>query len=137
MLHDADDYLVASFEHRGRKALGNKVERLTRIACEHDVVCEGLACTVDGTDQGGYLCAHPRDCLSCLDRERIEAAQRVGVHRLVEMAGCVKHAGGALRGGGAVQERDLGMVCQKRKILLIRVGVDIDGHTRRSPLQSC
>ena len=102
MLHDTDDNLVASFEDRGRKALGNKIERLTRIAREHDVVCKGLARVVDGANQGGDLCAHLRNRLGCLDGKRVESAQRVGVHRLIEMSGRVKHTGGALRGGGAV-----------------------------------
>ena len=38
VLHDGDDDLVTGLEHCGRKALGDQVERLARVAGEDDLV---------------------------------------------------------------------------------------------------
>ena len=67
VLHDGDDDLVAGLQHRGRKALGDQVERLTRVAGEDDLV--GLG----GADEVGDLMTHLRDGLGGLDGQRVQA----------------------------------------------------------------
>ena len=49
VLHDGDDDLVAGLEYRGRKTLGDQVERLARVAGEDDFVGPG------GADEVGNL----------------------------------------------------------------------------------
>ena len=61
VLHDGDDDLVARFEDRGRKALGDQVERLARVTGEDDLV--GLG----GADDVGDLLADLRDGVGGLD----------------------------------------------------------------------
>lgn len=107
VLHDGDDDLVTGLEHRGCKALGDQVERLARVAGEDDLV--GLG----GADEVGDLLADLRDGIGGLDGQRVQAAQGVGVHTLVEVALGVEHAGGALRGGGAIEEGDLGVLLER------------------------
>ena len=122
VLHDGDDDLVTGLEYRGCKALGDQVERLARVAGEDDFV--GLG----GADDIGDLLAHLRDGLGGLDGQRVQAAQGVGVHALVEIALGVEHAGGTLRGGGTIEEGDLGMLLEQRELCLVGVGLDIDGR---------
>ena len=122
VLHDGDDDLVTGFEHRGRKALGDQVERLARVAGEDDLISLG------GADEVGDLLTHLRDGLGGLDGQRVQAAQGVGVHALVEIALGVEHAGGALRGGGAIEEGDLGVLLEQRELRLVGIGLDVDGR---------
>ena len=122
VLHDGNDDLVTGLEHRGRKALGDQVERLARVAGEDDLV--GLGSADDVSD----LLTHLRDGIGGLDGQRVQAAQRVGVHTLVEVAFGVKHAGGALRSGGAIEEGDLGVLLKQRELALVGVGLDIYGR---------
>ena len=122
VLHDGDDDLVARLEDRGRKALGDQVERLARVAGEDDLVGIG------GADDVGDLLAHLRNGLGGLDGQRVQAAQRVGVHALVEVALGVEHTGGALRGGGAIEEGDFGVLLEQRELRLVGVGLDVDGR---------
>ena len=121
VLHDGDDDLVTRFEHCGRKALGDQVERFARVAGEDDLVGVG------GADEVGDLLAHLRDSLGGLDGQRVQAAQGVGVHALVEVALGVEHAGRALRGGGAIEEGDLGVLLEQRELALVGVGLDVHG----------
>ena len=122
VLHDGDDDLVARFEDRGRKALGDQVERLARVAGEDDLV--GLG----GADDVGDLLTHLCDGLGGLDGQRVQAAQGVGVHALVEVTLGVEHAGGALRGGRAIEEGDLGVLLEQRELRLVGIGLDVDGR---------
>ena len=122
MLHDGDDDLVAGLQHRGRKALGDQVERLTGVAGEDDLV--GLG----GADEVGDLLADLGDGVGGLDGQRVQAAQRVGVHALVEVALGVEYAGGALRGSGAIEEGDLGVLLEQRELALVGVGLDVHGR---------
>ena len=122
VLHDGDDDLVARLEDRGSKALGDQVERLARVAGEDDLVGLGSA------DEVGNLLAHLRDGLGGLDGQRVQAAQGVGVHALVEVALGVEHAGGTLRGGCAIEEGDLGVLLEQRELRLVGVGLDVDGR---------
>ena len=122
VLHDGDDDLVARLEDRGRKALGDQVERLARVAGEDDLV--GLG----GADDVGDLLAHLRDGLGGLDGQRVQAAQRVCVHALVEIALGIEHAGGALRGGGTIEEGDLGVLLEQRELRLVGISLDVDGR---------
>ena len=57
--------------------------------------------------------------------QAVEAAQRVGVHGLVEAALGVQHARGALSGGGAVKEGQLGVAGQQGEVLLEGVLVNL------------
>ena len=68
VFHDGDDDLVARLEDCGRKALGDQVERLARVAGKDDLV--GLS----GADDVGDLLAHLRDGLGGLDGQRVQAA---------------------------------------------------------------
>ena len=122
VLHDGDDDLVAGLEHRRRKALGDQVERLARVAGEDDFV--GLG----GADKVGDLLANLRDSLGGLDGQRVQATQGVGVHALVEVALGVEHTSGALRGGGAIEEGDLGMLLEQRELALVGVSLDVHGR---------
>ena len=122
MLHDGDDDLVAGLQHRGRKALGDQVERLAGVAGEDDLV--GLG----GADEVGDLLADLGDGVGGLDGQRVQATQRVGVHALVEVALGVEHAGGALCGGGAIEEGDLGVLLEQRELALVGVGLDVHGR---------
>ena len=122
VLHDGDDDLVARLEDRGRKALGDQVERLARIAGEDDLVGLGSA------DEVGDLLADLRDGLGGLDGQRVQAAQGVCVHALIEVALGVEHAGRALRGGGTIEEGDLGVLLEQRELCLVGVGLDVDGR---------
>ena len=122
VLHDGDDDLVAGLQHRGRKALGDQVERLAGVAGEDDFV--GLV----GADEVGNLLAHLCDGISGLDGQRVQAAQRVGVHALVEVALGVEHASGALRGGGAIEEGDLGVLLEQRELRLVGISLDVYGR---------
>ena len=121
VLHDGDDDLVTGLEYRGCKALGDQVERLARVAGEDDFV--GLG----GADEVGNLLADLGNGIGGLDGQRIQAAKRVGVHALVEIALGVEHASGALRGGGAIEEGDLGMLLEQRELALVGVGLDVHG----------
>ena len=92
--------LVTGLEHRGRKALGDQVELTRSCAGEDDLVDLGSADDVsDAADAPSRW--HP---VASTDSE-YRAAQLVGVHTLVEVAFGVKHAGGALRSGGAYRGR--------------------------------
>ena len=122
VLHDGDDDLVARFEHCGCKALGDQIERLARVAGEDDLVGLGSA------DAVSDLLAHLRDGVGGLDGQRVQAAQGVGVHALIEVTLGVEHAGGALRGGGAIEEGDLGVLLKQRELALVGVGLDIYGR---------
>ena len=121
VLHDGDDDLVAGLQHRGREALGDQVERLAGVAGEDDFV--GLG----GADEVGDLLADLSDGIGGLDGQRVQAAQRVGVHTLVEIALGVEHAGGALRGGGAIEEGDLGMLLEQRELRLVGISLYVHG----------
>ena len=122
VLHDGDDDLVARLEDCGCKALGDQVERLARVAGEDDLVGLGSA------DEVGDLLAHLRDSLSGLDGQRVQAAQRVGVHALVEVALGVEHTGRTLRGGGTIEEGDLGVLLEQRELRLVGISLDVDGR---------
>ena len=122
VLHDGDDDLVARFEHCGRKALSDQVERLARVAGEDDLV--GLT----GADNVSDLLAHLRDSLGGLDGQRVQAAQGVGVHALVEVALGIEHTGRALRGGGTIEKGDLGVLLEQRELRLIGVGLNVHGR---------
>lgn len=75
VLHDGDDDLVARFEDRGRKALGDQVERLARVAGEDDLV--GLG----GADEVGDLLADLRDGVGGIDGQRVQSAQGLAFMR--------------------------------------------------------
>ena len=84
-----------------------------------------LACA--GADEVGDLLADLRDGVGCLDGQRVQAAQGVGVHALIEVALGVEHTGRALRGGGAIEEGDLGVLLEERELRLVGVGLDVYG----------
>ena len=126
VLHDGDGDLVAGLEHKRGEGLGHQVQRLARIAAEHDVVRLSPPAVVHRPDERGDLRTDLGDGLGRLDGERVQAAQRVGVHGLVERALRIEHAGGALGGGAAVQKRDIGLAREQREIRLIGIHVDID-----------
>ena len=121
VLHDGDDDLVARLQHRGCKALGDQVERFARVAGEDDFVGLGSA------DEVGDLLADLGDGVGGLDRQRVQATQGVGVHALVEIALGVEHASGALCGGSAIEEGDLGMLLEQRELALVGVSLDVHG----------
>ena len=84
---------------------------------------------VGRADEFRHALAGDLDGLGGLDRQAVQAAQGVGVHLLVEAALRVKHGGGALRGGGAVQKHQVGMVGKQREVALVGVLGDVGGDT--------
>ena len=116
VLHDGDDHVVAGADHGPPERLRHEVERLARVAREDDLVALRLARVVHGADERGDVRPGIVDGGRRLDGEAIEAAQRVRVHGLVEASLGVKHRGGALRGGGAVEEGEAGVGGQKREV---------------------
>ena len=121
VLHDGDAHLVAGLKHGGGEGLRHDVERLGGVAREHDVVRVGRS------DELRHALAGDLDGLGGFDRQAVQAAQGVGVHLLVEATLRVKHGGGALRGGGAVQKHQVGMVGKQREVALVGVLGDVGG----------
>ena len=103
VLHHGDGDLVAGFEHGGGEGLGHDVQAFGGVAGEDHLA------RVARADKARDLGAHLGDGLGGLDGERVQAAQGVGVHGLVELFLGGEHAGGALRGGGAIEKSDLGL----------------------------
>ena len=125
VLHDGDDHVVAGLEHRAAQRASHKVEGLAGVSRKDNLAAAGLARLVHGAQEGRNLVARLRDGLGCLDGETVEAAQRVGVHGLVEVALRVKDNGRTLCGGGAVEKREVRISREKRVVAL--VGVLLDG----------
>ena len=63
----------------GGERLRNEVERLARIAREDDLGRLGAVAFVHRADEPRDLRADAGDGLGCLDGERVQAAQRIGV----------------------------------------------------------
>ena len=125
VLHDGDDHVVTGAEHGASQRASHEVQGLAGVPREDHLVAAGLAGLVHGAKERGDLVARLRDGLGCLDREAIEAAQRVGVHGLVEAALRVENRSRALRGGGAVKKGQVGVSCKQREVCL--VGILLDG----------
>jgi len=122
MLHDGDADLVAFLEHARREGLRHDVEGLGGVTVEDHVAGVFLA----GADEARHALARGVDGLGRLDGELVQAAQRVGVHGLIEAVLRLDDAGGALRGCRAVEEREVGHGCEQREVLLVRVCHDVD-----------
>ncbi len=119
VLHHGDGDLVAGFEHGGGEGLGHDVQALGGVAGEDHLAWVARA------DKARDLGAHLGDGLGGLDGERVQAAQRVCVHGLVELFLGGEHAGGALCGGGAIEKSDLGLARQQREVRAVRVLPDV------------
>ena len=115
VLHDGDAHLVAGAEHRGRVRMRHEVQRLGRVAAEHDVARVLLAVE---PDEARHVRARRVDGLGRLDRQLVQPAQRVGVHRLVEALLRLEHRLRALRRGGAVEKRQVGIARSSGKSFL-------------------
>ena len=132
--HDGDGNLVAGLEHVRGKALGYDVQGFARVAAKDDLVGAGATALVHGADELGDLGADLRDGLGRLDGERVQAAQRVGVHRLIEGLLRLEHAGGTLSGGAAVQEGEFGVLSEQREVALEGIEFDIDARPATADL---
>ena len=134
VFHDGDGNLVAGLEHVRGKALGHDVQGFARVAAEDDLVGAGATALVHGADELGDLGADLRDGLGRLDGERVQAAQRVGVHRLIEALLRLEHADGTLSGGAAVQEGEFGVLSEQREVALEGIELDIDARPATADL---
>ena len=86
VLHDGHADLVSGLEHKRREGLGHQVQALGRVAGEDDVLGQRAAVLVHGADEAGHLLANAADLCRGGHGQAVEAAQRVGVHGLVEAA---------------------------------------------------
>ena len=121
VLHDGDDHVVAGLEHRAAQRASHKVEGLAGVSRKDNLAAAGLARLVHGAQEGRNFVARLRDGLGRLDGETVEAAKRVGVHGLVEVALRVENNGRTLCGGGAVEKRETGVGREKRIVGLVGV----------------
>ena len=121
VLHDGDADLVALVQDGGAEGLSDEVERLAGVASEDDL--RWVIGAHEGRDLGAGLVNGRRR----VDGELVEAAERVGVHRLVEAALRVEHGRRTLRSGGAVEERELGVVREQGEVRLEGARLDV-GH---------
>ena len=115
VLHDSDAYLVARFKNRWRERLGDDVERFACVAAHHDIL--GLG----GANELRDAIACHVDRFRCFNGQAVKAAQCVRVHFLIEAALGVEHGFRALRGCGAVEEREVGMIGEQREVALVGV----------------
>ena len=120
VLHDGDAHLVARLEHGRGEGVRHEVERLARVAGEHDLA------RVRRADEARDMGARRLDGLGGLDRQAVQAAQGVRVHVLVERALRVEGHGGALRRRRAVEEGEVGVRGEQGEVLLVGVGGDVD-----------
>ena len=126
MLHDGDAYLIVLLDHGGAEGLRDDVECLGGIAIEDYVTCVFLANADEARDE----LARILDGLGRFDGKLVETPQRIGVHGLVEVVHSLDDACGTLRGGRAIEERQVWHGREKREILLVRIGYDVDRNHR-------
>ena len=100
--------IVMATSSPGPRTQGEK-DLATRFRLSLVLRVKTTSARVGRADEGGDLRADVSDGRGGRHGETVEAAQRVGVHGLVEAALGVEGAGGALRGGRAVEKRDLGV----------------------------
>ena len=118
MLHDGDAHLVARLEDRCTEGFSHHIQRFAGVAAKYHVLSMGSA------DKRRHRFAGGVYRLSRLNRQTVQTAQGVGIHRFVEGTLRIENAGWALSRCGAVQKRKIRIGLKEGKILLVGIGND-------------